>query len=61
VVTYFVVGDPIELFEPSRTPKDELQREERPPVDIWQPIISNVLFLVVVLTITCVYIERKDF
>jgi hypothetical protein len=61
VVTYFVVGDPIELFEQSRTPRDELQREERPPVDIWQPVISNVIFLVVVLTITCVYIERRDF
>ncbi len=61
VVTYLVVGDPIELFEQSRTPRDELNREERPPVDIWSPIISNVIFLVVVLTITCVYIERRDF
>jgi hypothetical protein len=61
VVTHLVVGDPIELFEQSRAPRDELQREERIQIDIWQPIISNVIFLVVVLAITCVYIERKDF
>jgi hypothetical protein len=61
VVTHLVVGDPIELFEQSRTPRDELPREERLQIDIWQPIISNVIFLAVVLTITCVYIERRDF
>jgi hypothetical protein len=60
VVTYLVVGDPIELFEQGRGNRDEL-REERPQIDIWQPIISNLIFLAVVLTITCVYIERRDF
>jgi hypothetical protein len=61
VVTYVVVGDPIELFEQSRGNRDELIREERPPIDIWSPIVSNLIFLAVVLTITCVYIERRDF
>jgi hypothetical protein len=61
VVTYLVAGDPVELFEQSRAPRDEMPREERPPVDLWAPIISNVIFLAVVLGITCVYIERRDF
>jgi hypothetical protein len=61
VVTNVVVGDPIELFEQSRTPRDEAPREERPPVDIWQPIRGNLIFLAVILAITCVYIERRDF
>jgi ABC-2 family transporter protein len=61
VVTYLVVGDPIDLFVQNRTPREEQNPEEKPPVDIWPPIISNVIFLAVVLTITCVYIERRDF
>jgi hypothetical protein len=61
VVTYLVAGDPIELFDQARGPREEPNREERPPVNIWPPIISNVIFLAVVLTITCVYIERRDF
>jgi hypothetical protein len=61
VVTYLVVGDPIELFEQTRAPREEQNREEKPPVDIWPPIVSNVIFLAVVLTLTCVYIERRDF
>ncbi len=61
VVTYLVAGDPIELFDQARGPREEPNREERPPVKIWPPIISNVIFLAVVLTITCVYIERRDF
>jgi hypothetical protein len=60
VVTYLVVGDPIELFEQGRGNREELLRD-RPPVDIWPPIWSNLIFLVVVLTVTCVYIERRDF
>ncbi|HXY34738.1 MAG TPA: ABC transporter permease subunit [Planctomycetaceae bacterium] len=61
VVTNLVVGDPIELFEPTRSPREELNADERPPINIWPPIISNVIFLAVVLTITCIYIERRDF
>ena len=30
-------------------------------VDIWGPVWSNLAFLVVVLTLACVYISRKDF
>jgi hypothetical protein len=54
VVTYLVAGDPIVLFEQARGPREELNREERGPIDIWPPIWSNLLFLAVVLTITCV-------
>ncbi|HET6323363.1 MAG TPA: ABC transporter permease subunit [Planctomycetaceae bacterium] len=61
VVTYLVAGDPIELFEQGRGNREELPREERPQIDIWPPIISNLIFLAVVLTITCIYIERRDF
>jgi len=34
---------------------------ERVVLDIWKPILSNVAFLAVILTLTCVYISRKDF
>jgi hypothetical protein len=60
VVTYLVVGDPVNLFEQSRLPRDQVL-EKRGPIDIWQPIWSNLAFLVVMLTITCVYISRRDF
>ena len=30
-------------------------------LDVWGPIWSNSLFLVVVLAIACVYVYRKDF
>ena len=34
-----------------------------PPVkvDVWGPVWSNLAFLVVVLTLSCIYIARKDF
>lgn len=60
VVTYLVVGDPIDLFEQSRLPRDQAN-VERQPIDIWRPIWSNVAFLAAMLTITCVYITRRDF
>ena len=34
---------------------------ERVVLDIWEPIWSNLAFLAVMLTITCVYVARKDF
>lgn len=61
VVTYLVVGDPVDLFEQSRTPRDPGNLPNRPPIDIWRPIGSNLAFLAVMLTITCVYITRRDF
>ena len=33
----------------------------RQTVDIWQPVYSNLAFLVIVLGLTCLYISRKDF
>jgi hypothetical protein len=30
-------------------------------VDVWGPVWSNLVFLVVVLTISCIYIARRDF
>ncbi len=61
VVTYLVVGDPVNLFEQSRMPRDQINLENRRPIDIWQPIWSNLAFLTVILTVTCVYIARRDF
>jgi hypothetical protein len=61
VVTHLVVGDPVNLFEQSRMPRDQMNLDRRPPVDIWRPIWSNLVFLVVMLTITCIYISRRDF
>ena len=61
VVTYLVVGDPVNLFEQSRMPRDQVNLERRGPIDIWQPIWSNLAFLAVMLTVTCVYISRRDF
>jgi hypothetical protein len=61
VVTYLVVGDPVNLFEQSRLPRDQISLEKRGPIDIWQPIWSNLAFLAIMLTITCVYISRRDF
>ncbi len=60
VVTQLVVGDPVDLFEQSRLPRDQVN-VERKPIDIWRPIWSNAVFLAVMLTITCVYITRRDF
>ncbi len=40
--------------------EDNLQAE-RAPIDIWTPIWSNLAFLAVMLGLTCLYIERKDF
>jgi ABC-type transport system involved in multi-copper enzyme maturation permease subunit len=40
--------------------EDNLE-SERIVLDIWKPIISNVAFLAVMLTLTCVYISYKDF
>jgi hypothetical protein len=61
VVTSLVVGDPIELFDQTRGTRDEVNRDDKGPIDIWPVIWSNAIFLAVVLAITCVYIERKDF
>jgi hypothetical protein len=30
-------------------------------VDIWGPIWSNLAFLVVVLIVSCIYVQRRDF
>jgi hypothetical protein len=30
-------------------------------VDVWGPVWSNLVFLVVILTLSCIYIARKDF
>jgi len=60
LVTYLVVGDPVDLFEQSRMPRDQLNIDKK-PIDIWHPIWSNLAFLTVMLTITCVYISRRDF
>ncbi|MDA0586636.1 MAG: ABC transporter permease subunit [Planctomycetota bacterium] len=34
---------------------------DRVVLDIWEPIWSNLAFLAVMLTVTCVYVTRKDF
>ncbi len=34
---------------------------ERIQLNIWQPVWSNLVFLAVILGLTCLYIERKDF
>jgi hypothetical protein len=34
---------------------------DRVTLDIWEPIWSNLAFLAVMLTVTCVYVSRKDF
>lgn len=34
---------------------------ERVVLDIWEPIWSNLAFLAVMLTVTCIYVTRKDF
>jgi len=33
----------------------------RPEVDVWGPVWSNLVFLVVVLAVSCAYVARKDF
>jgi hypothetical protein len=33
----------------------------RPPVDPWQPVYTSGIFLVIMLGLTCVYIERQDY
>jgi hypothetical protein len=34
---------------------------DRVVLDIWKPIWSNLAFLTVMLTLTCIYVSRKDF
>jgi len=36
-------------------------RAEQIVIDIWQPLWSNLAFVAVMLTLTCVYIARRDF
>ena len=33
----------------------------RDPIDIQTPLVSNAIFLVIVLSLTCLYVSRKDF
>ena len=40
--------------------RDELE-SDRIALDTWTPFVSNLAFLIVILTITCVYVARKDF
>ena len=61
VVQYLVVGEPVNLFEQSRIPRDQLDQQRHKPIDIWRPIASNLAFLAVILTATCIYIRRRDF
>jgi ABC-2 family transporter protein len=61
VVSYLVVGDPVDLFNQDRRSRDELSGDRNAAVDIWRPIWSNLAFLTAMLTITCVYISRRDF
>lgn len=44
----------------SRETEKSLQAE-RIVLNIWQPVWSNLAFLAVILGLTCLYIERKDF
>ena len=36
-------------------------QSERAVLNIWTPLWSNLAFLVVMLTLTCLYISRRDF
>jgi len=36
-------------------------QDERATLNIWEPVWSNLAFLAVMLGLTCLYIERKDF
>ncbi|MGE3316222.1 MAG: hypothetical protein AB7O26_13985, partial [Planctomycetaceae bacterium] len=40
---------------------EEDLRAERFVIDIWTPVWSNLVFVTVVLTVTCIYISRHDF
>ena len=39
---------------------DDLQADQV-EIDIRTPLISNAMFLVVILGLTCLYVSRKDF
>jgi ABC-type transport system involved in multi-copper enzyme maturation permease subunit len=47
--------------ETAATDEDADLTAERKVLDIWEPIWSNLAFLAVMLTVTCVYVTRKDF
>ena len=39
---------------------DDLQADQV-EIDIQTPLVSNAIFLVIVLALTCLYVSRKDF
>ncbi|MCH2588301.1 MAG: hypothetical protein MK004_07480, partial [Planctomycetales bacterium] len=39
---------------------DDLQADQV-EIDIQTPLISNAIFLIIVLALTCLYVSRKDF
>lgn len=58
LVSYLLTEEQAVPFE--RRSEDDL-RAERVVVDIWTPVWSNLAFMAVILTATCVYIARHDF
>lgn len=53
------------VLTPKETTPGAIRLEDRnapqPEVDVWGPIWSNLVFLIVVLAVSCAYVSRKDF
>lgn len=59
LVTYLLTDQ--EEATIGREKVQENLQSERITLNIWQPVWSNLAFLTVILLLTCIYIERKDF
>lgn len=57
VVNYLLMEDDTQAMGGNA---DDLESEHL-VVDVWTPIWSNLAFLGVMLTVTCIYVARKDF
>lgn len=46
---------------PTNTERRDNLESDRIAIDTWTPFVSNLAFLIVILSITCLYVSRKDF
>ncbi|MBS0265124.1 MAG: ABC transporter permease [Planctomycetes bacterium] len=58
-VVAYLLSDLNELQEMGQGPRDLSQRREK--IEVAQPILSSLAFLVVILALGCVYVWRTDF
>ena len=56
-MTYFLSGNETQTLNIVTNNLEAAQIE----LDVWTPIVTNLAFLVVVLSISCIYVARREF